>query len=382
LRPGVEAGFYLISSQEVPIPMRKCMLLSIFLAVSAVSLRAADVLTLKNGDVLHGTWERVQGNKLVFKSDTAGEMTVSADKIKSLVTTVPASALLKDGSSVDGNLVLTESGKWQLVPTAQPSATPITSFIAIYPAKSFKALARGVHPKLYQNWKGTANLGYSLITGDTQSRSLTSTVNATRQQPDVDGLAVKWRTTFFLTALFSHATSTATSTSSTSATVTSNTFSSGLRQDRLLTADDFVFALAQYDYIQPQGIKLRQTYGGGFGRDLVHKPKFTFSAVGGLTYVRTGFENGTPIENSAEILVGEALTAKLGKYVMLTHDINFYPNLSQTGEYRFDTSTAFAVPLSKRLSFSVSFVDFFLSNPAPGSHQNNATLSTGIGVIF
>jgi putative salt-induced outer membrane protein YdiY len=352
---------------------KTALLLTIFLGFT-VSLQA-DVLTFKNGDVLTGTWERVHSGNLVFKSDSIGEITVPAAKIKSFVTAAPATALLPNGSSIDGTLEFTAGGKWQIVPQ---NTQPVESFVAIYPTKSFQTLEKSIHPKLYQNWKGAANLGYSLITGDTQSRSLTSTVNATRNQPDFEGLATQWRTTFFLTTLFSHAKS-----DTSPAVVTSNTFSSGIRQDRLFNADNFVFAMAQYDYIQPQGIKLRQTYGAGFGRDVIHKPNLTFSLLGGMTFVRTDFEVGPPpFENSAEPLIGEAITAKLTKFLNLQHDLNFYPNLTQTGQYRFDTSTTLAVPISKLLSFSVSYVDFYLSNPQPGSHQNNATFSTGLGVNF
>ena len=356
---------------------RYTLLLTILISVFAASLKG-DVLTFKNGDTLTGTWEHVQGGNLEFKSDSLGEITVAADKIKSFVTTTPATALLPDESSIDGTLVFTAAGKWQLVPSSPANAQPIENFISVYPTKSFATLEQSIHPKLYQNWKGAANLGYSLITGDTQARSLTSTVNATRSQPDVVGLADKWRTTFFLTTLFSHAKS-----SSSPAVVTSNTFSSGIRQDRLFDANDFVFAVAQYDYIQPQGIKLRQTYGAGFGRDVIHKSNFTFSLLAGMTYVRTDFEaSGVPFQNSAEPLIGEMITAKLTKFLNLQHDLNFYPNLTQTGEYRFDTSTTLAMPISKRFSFTVSYEDFYLSNPQPGSHQNNATFSTGIGVNF
>ena len=362
--------------EQITIVRKTALLLAIFLGLTATL--QADVLTFKNGDVLTGTWERVQGGNLVFKSDSLGEITVAAGKIKSFVTTTPATALLPDESSIDGTLEFTASGKWRLVPSSPANAQPIEAFISVYPTKSFTTLEQSIHPKLYQNWKGAANLGYSLITGDTQARSLTSTVNATRSQPDVVGLADKWRTTFFLTTLFSHAKS-----SSSPAVVTSNTFSSGIRQDRLFDANDFVFAVAQYDYIQPQGIKLRQTYGAGFGRDVIHKSNFTFSLLAGMTYVRTDFEaSGVPFQNSAEPLIGEMITAKLTKFLNLQHDLNFYPNLTQTGEYRFDTSTTLAMPISKRFSFTVSYEDFYLSNPQPGSHQNNATFSTGIGVNF
>jgi putative salt-induced outer membrane protein YdiY len=346
----------------------------------------ADVLRLKNGDVIHGTWERVMGGNLLFKSDLGGEITVDVSKIKSLETATPAVALLPKGSTLKGKLEVTPQGKWRLVPNAPATTRPAEHFLAAYPEKNFAKLERTVHAKPWQEWNGAANLGYGMITGDTQSRSFAANVNATRLQPNIPGLPVKWRSNFFLTALFSHAKS-----SSSAAEISSNTFSGGLRQDRLFGTKNFVFVLGQYDYIQPQGIKLRQTYGGGFGRDMIHRPKLALSLLGGMTYVRTNLENtsafplppGTSLlQNSAQALVGEKVSAKLTKWLSLIHDINFYPNLTQTGEYRFDTATTLAVPLAKRLSFSISFVDFYLSNPLPGNHKNNATVSTGLGIRF
>jgi putative salt-induced outer membrane protein YdiY len=366
--------------------MRMCILLLVTLLLGWAASLQADVLRLKNGDVIHGTWERVVGGSLVFKTDVMGEITVDVSKIQSLETTMSAVAALPKGTTVKGKLEVTPQGKWQLIPKSPASAPAVENFVAAYPQKNFAKVQQTLHAKPWQDWNGITNLGYSLITGDTQSRSFNANVNATHNQPDIPGMLVKWRSNFSLTALFSHAKS-----SSSAAEVTSNTFSSGLRQDRFFGSNNFVFAVAQYDYIQPQGIKLRQTYGGGFGRDMFHRPKFDLSLLGGLTYVRTNLENtsasplppGTSLlQNSAEVLLGEKLSAKLTKWLNLEHDVNFYPNVTQTGEYRFDTATALAVPLTKRLSFSVSFVDFYLSNPLPNNHKNNATLSTGLGIRF
>ncbi len=365
--------------------MRECIFFLMLFFGWAISVHA-DVLRLKNGDVLNGTWERVVGGSLLFKSDVVGEITVDVSKIESFETTTPAVVLLPKDSTVQGTLEVTPQGKWQVVPSTPAGAQPVEHFLAAYPEKNFAKLQKTIHAKPWQEWTGMTNLGYSLITGDTQARSLTANINATRLQPKIPGLPVKWRSNFSLTALFSHAKS-----SSSSAEITSNTFSSGLRQDRLFENKNFLFAIAQYDYIQPQGIKLRQTYGGGFGRDILHRPKIDVSVLGGLTYVRTNLENtsafplppGTSLlQNSAEALVGDKITAKVTKWVNVIHAISFYPNLTRTGEYRFDTSTALAVPLTQRLSFSVSFVDFYLSNPLPNNHKNNATLSTGLGIRF
>ena len=62
--------------------------------------------------------------------------------------------------------------------------------------------------------------------------------------------------------------------------------------------------------------------------------------------------------------------------------MNFYPSLTQTGQYRFDTSTTLSIPVRKKLSFQVSYIDFYLSNPGLGSHNNNSAFSIGLGYSF
>jgi putative salt-induced outer membrane protein YdiY len=233
----------------------------------------------------------------------------------------------------------------------------------------------------WQGWKGTGSLGYSMTTGDTQSRSISANLHAVRGGKNGKHGRAKWQTLVNATLLFSH------SSSNSGAVIQSDTVSGGVREDRALSKQNFLFAMAQLDYIQPQGIRLRQTYGGGYGRDLWQTKRLTFSGLLGMTYVHTAFAPvaGAPValtQNSAELLVGENLTLKLAHGMKIIHDLEFYPNLSQTGQYRFDTNTAFAAPISKRLSFTLSYVEFYLSHPLPGNHKNNSTLAAGLGVTF
>ena len=238
------------------------------------------------------------------------------------------------------------------------------------------------HPQeIWQGWNGTGSLGFSMTTGDTQSRSISANLHAVRGGKKGKHGRPKWKTLVNATLLFSH------SSSNSGAVIQSDTVSGGVREDRALDKRNFLFAMAQLDYIQPQGIRLRQTYGGGYGRDLWQTKRLTFSGLLGMTYVHTAFAPvvGAPValtQSSAELLVGENLTLTLAHGMKIIHDLEFYPNLSQTGQYRFDTNTAFAAPISKRLSFTLSYVEFYLSNPLAGNHKNNSTLAAGLGVTF
>src|ERR1700730_7344446 len=79
----------------------------IFLAVLLLSFatltfaqhKEPDVLVFTNGDKLTGTLERAAGDSVVFKSDMAGELTISYSKIKEL-NTHQAFAIVEKGKRI------------------------------------------------------------------------------------------------------------------------------------------------------------------------------------------------------------------------------------------------------------------------------------------
>jgi putative salt-induced outer membrane protein YdiY len=126
---------------------------------------------------------------------------------------------------------------------------------------------------------------------------------------------------------------------------------------------------------------LRQTYGGGFGRDVIKKPRTTLSLIGGLTAQHEKFFSGEEDE-TLNGLVGEKLGEQFTKRIRFDQSLNFYPNITQGGEYRFDATATLSVKLFNRFSFTTSAIDLYLSNPPAGNEKNNITLSTGIGYSF
>jgi len=133
--------------------------------------------------------------------------------------------------------------------------------------------------------------------------------------------------------------------------------------------------------VQAQSLQLRQTYGGGYGRDVIHKKRLDLSLLGGLTYVQEQFVS-SPVRRSVEVLLGEKLDMDVAKGVHFQSVWNFYPNLSDTGEYRFDTTSTLSVRLNSRLSLNTGLTDLYLTNPIPGSKSNDVTLITGVAYTF
>ena len=88
-------------------------------------------------------------------------------------------------------------------------------------------------------------------------------------------------------------------------------------------------------------------------------------------------------QNSAEAVIGEEYDSHLSKRSMLTERFSLFPNLSHTGDYRFQFDTTFSTNSTKLktwLSWQVTFSDRYISYPPPGLKGNDLLLSTGLRV--
>ena len=333
----------------------------------------ADVVTLKNGDRVTGTLVTVKEGNLEFKTDTVGTLTIPVAQITSFVGVKPVAVVVKGQEPRRGTLELKSPNEWQVTANGKTETLTADKVELIMPADTYQTLMVTT-PKPWQAWKGSAGLGYSIQHGNQQTDTFTTNLNATHERPETPIFQPHFRTAYTFTTLLSHA-------SQASATVTSRTLTTNLREDYLFTDKNFVFGFGQLDHVSTEGLYLRQTLGGGFGRDVIKNKRMTFSLLGGLTYTHDKFFVGTH-DQSAEVLTGEKLGFQISKRARLDHYLNFYPNLSHGGWYRFDTSTVLALKLSNRFSANLSAIDLFLSNPPPGNQKNNITYSMGLGYTF
>lgn len=345
----------------------------LWLLCFASALRA-DVVTLKNGDRVTGTLVTIKGGTLQLKSDILGDLSIPMAKVATYSVDKPVAVIVKGKEPIQGTLALTPSGDWQVkAKNGQVQTISAATVETIMPEDTYDKLVLTT-PKVYQAWKGLASLGETIQHGNQQTNTFTTTINAVRERPAAPIFQEHTRTNFGFMTLLSHA-------NQDSNTVTSHTLSSNLREDFLFTPTNFVFGIAQIDHISTEGLYLRQTYGGGFGRDVIKNKRTTFSLIGGVTAQHEKFFSGLSDE-SIYGLVGETLGEQLTKRIRIDHSLSFYPNFSEGGEYRFDTTTAISIKLFNRFSFSTSAIDLFLSNPPVGNQKNNITFSTGIGYTF
>jgi putative salt-induced outer membrane protein YdiY len=350
----------------------KSVLLAVLAGLCAQAARA-DVVTLKNGDRVTGKLVTVKGGNLSLKSDMLGDLTIAMDKVASFSVEQPATVVVKGKTPVEGQLQLEPSGDWQVTTKGQPQTVAAASVDVIMPASRYESLVEHT-AEPWQDWKGNASLGYGLQQGNQDTRIFTTTINAVRERPETPIFTPHWRTNFDLTTLLS-------SSSENNVFVDSRTLNTAVRPQYLFTAANFIFGLVQFDHISAQGLYLRQTYGGGYGRDLIKNSRTAFSVLGGLTYVHEKFYNGD-WDDSADALIGEQLGYQFSTRVRLDHDFHFYPNLSNTGEYRFDTTTTLSAKLAGKFSLNAGVIDLYLSTPPTGNRKRGVTFTMGIGYAF
>jgi putative salt-induced outer membrane protein YdiY len=349
------------------------LLFGSFLALlCVVGSASGDVVTLKNGDRITGTLVTVTGGTLQLKSDILGVVSIPVAKVATYAAGKPVAVIIKGQNAIVGQLELTPAGDWQVMANGQAQNIAAAKVDTILPVDTYNGMIKA--PKMWQAWKGTASLGETVQHGNQETNTFTTTINAVRERAPTPIFEAHFRTNFGLTTLLSHA-------DQDSSNVTSHTLSTNLREDLLFTPQNFVFALGQLDHISTEGLYLRQTAGGGLGRDIIKTPRTTFSLIGGMTFQHEKFFTGAEDQNASG-LVGEKFGEQISKRMRLDNTLNVYPNFSDLGEYRFDTTTVFSMKLSNRFSINASLIDLYLSNPPAGNQKNNVTFSTGIGYTF
>lgn len=360
-------------------------LIMIFLIISFSVPGWSEVVHFKNGDRLSGSFVRLMGKKMIFKTDVLGTVNIALSKIDTFTTEEPVVVMLKNGETERGHLTLTQTGGLTLRSAGIVSSIEKKQLVAIYPLKVYRPVSPETHHRPWQDWKASGNLGYNLQHSSGHSGALTVGLNALRLQPRLPGLPPRLRSHYTLNMAFVNVTDPS------GVTTTANTMSSGFRQDFFFSRNrhNFMFVEAQLDHIGPQNLQLRQTYGGGIGRDLIERPAITLSVRAGTTFVREHFlpsaaqqTGGILLQDNAEGLVSEKFSFDIFNRINFNNELDVYPSLTAAGNYRFDTVTSLSTPISPRLSIQAQFTDHYLSAPLPGTEKNDLVFTTGIGFKF
>lgn len=357
--------------------MKNAQVLALVSALFIIACSAtADTLVLKNGDRLTGTIETATGKEITFKTDYAGEIKVKWSDVQQ-ATAGQLYLVENNKTTVNGAVTQTNGGLSVQTATAGTVNVPLSDVEIIRSPKEQQDYENTLHPGWLSEWSGGGNVGFALARGNSDTTNLAVGLNADRKTHSDETKA-------YFSSVYS------TTGAIAGGTVIANEILGGIRFDRNLTPKLFVFVGGDFLHDELQSLDLQQIYSGGLGWHVINHPTTTFDVLAGLNYTRDSYSGATILspntsvsQNFPALTLGEDFTKKIGGSSAFTEDFTFYPDLTDTSQYRFAADAAWSTQLKKWLGWQVTFSDRYISNPPIlGTKNNDTVLSTGLKFSF
>jgi putative salt-induced outer membrane protein len=367
--------------------VRRFQLFTLIAIFGLSSVLLADQITLKNGDRFTGKVVKSDGKTLVLHTDAAGDITIQFAAIQDIKTDEELHVSLKGGKTAVGP-VSTTDGKIEIATkTTGTVEVPKDDVTLIRNDAEQLAYDKSLHPGLMHGWNGGADVGFSIARGNSETENLALALNAVH--PTLND------------KIMLYVSSINTQNNLATPSTVANLVQGGFRYDRNITPKVFVFGAADFTSNALQFLDLRQVYSGGFGFHAIASDTTTLDFLGGVNYTHETYSNGTeipPIPPSTTptgvfesygktnrfvaLTLGEELDHKFGKSTVLTENSYFFPNLQQTGEYRWTLNVGTVTKINKWLGWQNQFGDIYVTNPPTGAKKNDVIFTTGLNIAF
>jgi len=331
----------------------------------------ADQVTVENGDRVSGNIVKSDRNTMTMKTEFFGEVTIPWDAIGEIISEQELFVTAANGQVLVGTVSTT--GSSLQVRISQADTVPVEMAVVenlrsqaeqdAYEAE----IERLRDPGLLDFWSGYIDGGFSFSGGNADTSAI-STSMRTQRRTQRDKISI------YTTTLFAQS-----STSGVNET-TANAIRGGTRYEVTVSDRLFTFGFLDLEFDEFQDLDLRSVLGGGLGWHVQNTDRTVFNVYSGGSFNQEFFTSET--RRSGEIVLGEELTHKLVETIGLTEQLTFYPNLSNTGEYRLQFDLTLTTEIARWLAWHFTLSDRFLSNPIPGVKKNDVLMTTGVRFTF
>ena len=333
----------------------------------------ADQIILKNGDRITGKIVKKDGDKIVIQTESAGVITILWSAVQSIVADEPVNIKTKEGQLIKGTVATKDDQKVE-VETKETGKVEIDrESIDVVRSDAEQAAfeaeqERLANPGFGDLWTGSADVGFSLTSGNSDTRALTVGARAARE------------TTRDKISVYANAIQASNSTTGESVTTAEAVWFGG-RYDVNVSDKTFVFGSADFEIDTPQQLDLRSVFGGGFGYRWIRSERTKLDVFGGGAFNREFYSDGTR-RSSGEVLLGNDLNYKITDATTLEQRFVLYPNVSRVGDFRSTFDATVVTQFSDWLGWQFTVGNRFNSDPVPGSQKNDFLFSTGIRATF
>jgi hypothetical protein len=349
---------------QPPSPTTGPLTVILLLTLAAVPAHAKrhDVVVMKNGDQLSGEVKKLENGVLYLDTDyVSGSIQLDWLQVEKVQSTGHFQIVLKSGEHLAGSIGKVSAGEapgsdFEVHAGERVRHTAGTDVINMESQK----------PNFWRQLTGAIDFGYDFTSGNSQT-SFSSDASASYT-------ATKWTAGASFTSSFSGQ----------SGGSTTNLAEIQAFAQRYLSRNSFLMGLGDFLHSSQQGLALRSTLGGGFGRYWVRTSQNQLLWVAGTVYTHENFlpKAGQPNDQNVEGLLGiQYQLLRFDRYSLQSQGFLF-PGLSDAGRIRATTKTIFSVKLSNNFHTNLSFWDNYDSRPPVNAKGNELGISSGLGWSF
>ena len=370
---------------------------ALLLLLTAAPALRADTVTLTDGTRFTGTATGLTGGKLSFTTAFAGAITIDWAHVASLtldkplllvLSAPPAKPLGKPSarpsvptapSPLSVTALHRDGASFTITPATGTQTLPAARVVLLRTPAAQKDYEASLHPAWTHAWSGTANLNFAFARGN--SNTTTAGSGITLARPTLHD-----KSTAYFNSLYTY--------DGIQNSTTANTSNAGLRYDHdSLFPHLFGYVSQDFNTNALQDLTLRSISGGGAGYHARNTPRQTLDLSGGLVWTHENYSAipASPTEptavpaltnNFVAINLGEQFTQKFGASSSLTEQGNLYPNMNQLGQFEANLTATLNTRINKILSWQTTLNDIEVTNPPPGTQDNDIILTTGLGFSF
>lgn len=341
---------------------RSVMLILLAFPCSPAFAKRHDIVVMKNGDQLSGEVKKLENGLLFFDVDyVSGSIQLDWLQVEKVQSTGVFQIVFKNGDHLSGTIGKVPAGEAPSQDFEVRAGDQITRVAALDVVN-----IESQKPNFWRQMTGAIDFGYNFTSGNSQT-SVSSDANVTYT-------ATSWAAGATFTSSFSGQ-------SGGSKTNLAEIQAFG---QRYLSRNSFLMGLGDFLHSSQQGLDLRTTLGGGYGRYWIRTNQNQFLWVAGTVYTHESFlpTAGQPNDQNIEGLLGlQYQLLRFDRY-NLQSQLFVFPGLSDAGRVRTTTKTVFTVKLSNNFHTNFSFWDNFDSRPPVNAKGNELGISSGLGWSF
>lgn len=348
----------------------------------------ADVLVFTNGDQLSGTLERGVGDNIVFKSDMAGEITVSMSKVKELRSNNNFAVIRKDEkvakiTRTPGTLTYTDGTVTVATETGAPEQVPVKDLAYIIDKTTYDKEVLD-HPGLLHGWDGSISGGATLVRSTQIGTSFTAGVTLQRVIPTVPYLPPNTRSTVNVLENYGKLTQPVIPQPPPPAApippsvAKTSIFHADAEHDKYFSQRFYVLGDLSFDHNFSQGLNLQQVYGVGVGWTPFKTEVQQLDLKADVHYEKQNFQPPTVSQNLIGSTFGEAYRRNLPAKMIFTESATILPAFNNMDAYSANAAAGLSVPVYKRFSMALNATDSYLNSPGVGYKKNSFQFVTSI----